>query len=567
MRVLKLITCAAYIAGASPGLTSAELLGGDEASLILTGGKIHVAGAVVEAMAVDATGVIIATGSATDIGRHKGDDSKVIDLAGRSVLPGFHDLHVHPAYAGLNAAACVVPQGATLAELLALVKACVDKARPGEWVIGGQWDASAIGGVPTRQMLDEVSPDNPVLLTATSGHSSWVNTKALQVADITRDTPDPEGGIIERDADGNPAGVLREYAAGLVRSHIPPPTADDVRAAIKWSLHKMLSYGITSFTEASAWPAAVEAYAALADENILKQRARLCLRWYESNTSAEAMIDSRNLYARDRVATDCVKIMLDGVPTDSHTAAMLAPYSGNIEGRKDEASLKGLLMVDPKTLNSLTTNFDRQGLTVKFHAAGDAAVRAGLDAIEAARDANGFSGLLHNVGHCTFVAQSDILRARKIAATFEVSPYLWAPSPINDSITAAIGDDRMDRIWPVREMLEAGALVVPGSDWSVVPSVNPWIGIETLITRETPGDGSGKSFGKGEAITLDQAIAMYTINSARHVGTAHKLGRIEEGMLADVIVVDQDPYEVPLRDLHKTNVMMTIINGEIVYTR
>jgi len=567
MRVLKLITCVACLSLSGPGLTAAELQGGGDASLILTGGKIHITGGVAEAMAVDAAGIIIATGSAADIGSHRGDGSKVIDLAGWSVLPGFHDLHVHPAYAGLNAAACVIPQGATLAELQTLVKACVDKAKPGEWVSGGQWDASAIGGVPTRQMLDEVAPDNPVLLTATSGHSSWVNTIALQVAGVTRDTPDPEGGIIERDADGNPAGVLREYAARLVRSHIPPPTADDMRAALKWSLDKMLSYGITSFTEASAWPEAVKAYSALADENVLKQRVRLCLRWYEGNASAEAMIDSRNLYARDRVATDCVKIMLDGVPTDSHTAAMLEPYGGSIEGREDEASRKGLLMVDPKTLNSLTTKLDRQGLTVKFHAAGDAAVRAGLDAIEAARVANGFSRLLHNVGHCTFVAQSDILRAGKIAATFEVSPYLWAPSPINDSITAAVGDGRMDRVWPVREMLKAGALVVPGSDWSVVPSVNPWIGIETLITRQTPGDGSGKSFGKDEAITLDQAIAMYTVSSARHVGTAHKLGRIEEGMLADVIVVDQDPYEVATRDLHKTNVMMTIINGEIVYTR
>ncbi len=311
-------------------------------------------------------------------------------------------------------------------------------------------------------------------------------------------------------------------------------------------------------------------------KGVLKQRARLCLRWYrwyEGDDASEAadasavMIASRNSYARDRLALDCVKIMLDGVPTDSHTAAMLEPYAGTVHGRDDEASRTGLLMVEQDVLNSVTTVFDRQGLTVKFHAAGDATVRAGLDAIEAARTANGFSGQLHDVGHCTFVSRVDIPRARKIAATFEVSPYLWAPSPINDSITAAIGDERIDREWPIREMIDSGALVVPGSDWSVVPSVNPWIGIETLITREIPGDDSGKSFGKAEAISLDEAIAMYTVNSARHVGVSHKIGRIEVGMVADVIVVDQDPYQIPTRDLHKTKVTMTIINGGIVYSR
>ena len=544
-----------------------ELAGAGEASLILTSGKIHTPGGVVEALAVNAGGVIIATGSTDDINSHKGETSKVIDLAGKSVLPGFHDLHVHPSYAGLRAAECVIPQGSSLVKTQALVKACVERAKPGEWVTGGQWDASAIGGVPTRQMLDAVAADNPVLLVATSGHSSWVNTKALEIAGITRDTANPEGGIIERDANGDPAGVLREYAAGLVRQHIPPPTAEDLRTAIKWSLHRMLSYGITSFTEASAMPETVKAYSVLADEGVLKQRVRLCLRWIGGDASTESMIESRNLYARDRLATDCVKILLDGVPTDSHTAAMLEPYAGRIEGRDDEDSRKGLLLVKPETLNGLTTEFDRQGLTVKFHAAGDAAVRASLDAIEAARIANGFSGVLHDVGHCTFVSEPDILRARKIAATFEVSPYLWAPSPINDSITAAIGDARMNRVWPVREMFEAGALVVAGSDWSVVPSVNPWIGIETLITRETPGDDSGRSFGKDEAIGLDQAIAMFTVNAARHTGVDNKIGRIEAGMLADVIVLDQDPYEVPIRGLAKTNVMMTIINGEVVYMR
>jgi predicted amidohydrolase YtcJ len=223
-----------------------------------------------------------------------------------------------------------------------------------------------------------------------------------------------------------------------------------------------------------------------------------------------------------------------------------------------------MLLVDQPALNEAVTRFDRMGLTVKFHAAGDAAVRAGLNAIEAARKANGFSGLMHNVGHCTFVSKEDIARARAIGATFEVSPYLWAPSPINDSITTAVGDELIKRVWPVREMIDSGALVVPGSDWSVVPSVNPWIAIETLVTRELPG-GSPSSFGKAEAITLPQALDLFTINSARQERMSNVVGRIELGMAADVIVVDRNPYEIPPRQLHDTQVEMTFIAGEKVF--
>jgi len=171
---------------------------------------------------------------------------------------------------------------------------------------------------------------------------------------------------------------------------------------------------------------------------------------------------------------------------------------------------------------------------------------------------------MHNVGHCTFVSKEDIARARGIEATFEVSPYLWGPTPINDSISAAVGPELIKRVWPVREMLDSGALVVPGSDWSVVPSVNPWVGIETLVTREVPG-GSIRSFGKAEAISVAEAMDLFTANAARQERTANRLGRLDVGMLADMIVVDQDPYRVPPARLHDTHVRMTFIDGEKVY--
>jgi predicted amidohydrolase YtcJ len=538
------------------------------ADLIMTNGHIKTTSGWSEAMAVR-KGIIVAVGRAAEINALRGKNTQLLDLGGDTVLPGLHDVHVHPVFAGISARQCSISQGSSLAETLKIVKACAAKAKPGGWVIGGQWDASALGQPPNRALLDSVAPDVPVLLSDTSGHSSWANSKALQLVGIAKGTPDPKGGIIERDASGEPTGVLREAAADQAATHVPKYTEAEAQSALEWSVQKMLSFGITSFTEAAVGFSTgvdneLEAYAALADAGALKQRVRLCLVWSPNDKDAEATIASRNFYARNRLSPDCVKIFLDGVPTDSHTAAMLQPYQGTVAGRDDEASRRGLLLVPPATLNEAVTRFDRMGLTVKFHAAGDAAVREGLDAIEAARKANGFSPQMHNVGHCTFVAKQDVGRARAIGATFEVSPYLWGPTPINDDITAAVGKEIIKRVWPVREMLDSGALVVPGSDWSVVPSVNPWIGIETLVTREKPG-GSTETFGKGEAITLAEAFKLFTVSSAMEEGTSSKVGRIEPGMLADIIMLDKNPFEIPITQVHAVTVKMTFIGGEKVF--
>lgn len=555
--------------------TSASSTQAADVATILVGGRVHVGTGIVEALAIDSRGIIAATGSAEEVSALAGPSTRRIDLKGRTVLPGLHDQHVHPLFAGLRQRQCAIPQGASLKKLQENLSACAARTPKGEWIVGGQWDASTLGKVPHRAQLDLVTPEHPVLIYDTSGHSAWANSQAMRLAGLAKGTPDPTGGIIERDAKGAPSGVLREGAIELVNRIVPPPTDAEVRASLSWALDQMLSYGITSYTEASlGFPAGpqkeLDAYLALADSGALKHRVRLCMTWVPrfdgGSAVAEEVIATRNRYARERLSPDCVKIFLDGVPTDSHTAAMLDPYAGTIAGRSDEASRFGMVMVPKQLLNEAVARFDRLGLGVKFHAAGDAAVRAGLDAIEHARRTNGFSARLHEVGHCTFVSQADLPRARALGATFEVSPYLFSPSPINDDITKAVGPERVARVWPVRDMLEAEALVVPGSDWAVVPSVNPWIAIETLVTRERPG-GSTDSFGKAQGISVQQALRLFTENSARQNGTESRLGRIERGLIADVIVVDQDPYQTKVTDIHKTEVLMTIIGGEVVYRR
>lgn len=537
-----------------------------EADLILRNGEIYTPEGWAEAMAIR-KGVIVAVGDAASIDRYKSGTTQVIDLHGGTALPGLHDMHVHPGGSGLMQSQCRFPQGSPPDKVLDTIKACVAARAKGEWISGGQWDAASFGATPPhRSLLDRVSPENPVVLSDISGHSVWANSKALASVGITAATPNPPGGIIERDDDGEPTGILRESAGGLVRGAVPPPTTEQLIKALSWSLGQMLAQGITSFTDAGVDERTMQAYATLADQGALKQRVRGCIMRrpiiFDASQPPADPIRNRNLYARDRFHPDCVKVALDGVPTDGHTAAMVEPYAD--ASHSEEARAKGLLQVPPEQLQAMVIDLDKRGLTVKFHAAGDAAVRAGLDAIEAARKANGFTGILHDVGHNSFVQMSDIRRARDIAATFEMSPYIWYPNPIIPDIAKAIGPERMQRWIPVKDAIDAGALVVPGSDWAVVPTVNPWIAIETLVTRQSPG-GGGEILGAEEKITIKQALDLFTVNSALQMGHRNRIGSLEAGMLADLVVVDRNPFKIPITEVHKTSVLMTVIEGEVVY--
>ena len=550
------------------GAAAKQPSGVEAADLILHNGQIYTPRGWAEAISVR-TGVIIAVGKNDAVLRSRAERTQVIDLNGDTVVPGLHDMHVHPMSGGMAQRGCNFPQGSSPQQIIDAVKGCVAKHAKGEWITGGQWDAASFGKQGMhRSILDSVSPDNPVVLSDISGHSTFANSKAIQMAGITAKTPNPPGGIIERDDKGEPTGVFRESAAGLVRGggSQAPLSPDDRAKALTWALSKMLSYGITSFTDAVIDESSMQFYADLADTGVLKQRVRGCIMWSPMvNAFQDSPFDPikrRNLYTRDRFKADCVKIMLDGVPTDGHTAAMVEPYAD--ASNLDETRAKGMLQVKPEVLNQAVIEFDRQGLTVKFHAAGDAAVREGLDAIEAARKANGFSGNLHNVGHNSFVQTNDFLRARGIEATFEMSPYIWYPNPIIPDIAKAIGPERMKRWTPVKDAINSGALVVPGSDWNVVPSVDPWVAIETLVTRQKPG-GGGEALGEAEKITLQQAFDLFTVNSARHMGNGSKTGSIERGMLADILVLDRNPFKIPATEIHETKVKLTIINGEIVY--
>jgi predicted amidohydrolase YtcJ len=549
----RLIALAAAAALAATGAAAETVAKG---MTLLVNGKVYTPSGWAEAVAIE-DGVIAAIGDRAAVSKGR-ESAKVIDLAGKTVLPGLHDMHVHPGGAGRSQMLCQLPHGANLARVQALTAECVKAKKAGEWVTGRAYDAASIGVTPHRTQLDKVSPNNPVIFTDISGHSSWANSAALKLAGVTKDTKDPPGGIIERDKDGTPTGVLRESAAGLVASKVPPGTREENTRGLAWALKVMLAEGITAFDDALLGADGARAYADLADRGELKHRVRGCMIFRDEN-----LIANRQRYARERFSPSCIKLVMDGVPTDSHTAAMLEDYVP-MPGRDEAGRERGLLLMQPDELNARVVRYDAMGLTVKIHAAGDWAVRESLDAIEAAREANGYSGILHDVGHNSFVAMEDIKRARDIGAVFEFSPYIWYDQPIVVDIKKAVGPERMKRWIPVKDALDAGVFSVPGSDWNVVPSVNPWLALETLVTRRPPG-GKGEPLGAGQAITLKQAVDLFTINSARQMYEADRRGSIEQGKLADLIVIDRNIFEVPIETVHQTKVLMTLIGGEVVY--
>lgn len=553
----------AMMATAAIGLASGGRA--ETPTTIYSNGQIYTPGGWKTAIAVR-DGRIVAVGSDAEV-RAAAKGAATVDLGQRTVLPGLYDMHVHPVLQAKGGEGrCRINPDQPPAQFLAAVRDCAAQQPAGAWVTGGQWQSSVLTGTPiTAATLDSVTGDRPAMLFDVSGHSLWVNSKAMAIAGITKDSKNPEGGIIERDTAGNPTGILRETARDLVLRHVPPQPASETQTALKKNLDMLLGYGITGYVEAMAFKDDLETYTALYDKGLLKQHVQACIAYSHAghvNPDLDATIAAIPTYTRDRFKPTCVKVFADGVPTESHTGAMLAPY----EAGQPNAPAKGLLLFDPAEFAPHMAEWDRKGLNVLFHAAGDAAVRAALDAIAYARKTNGPNGPIHQVGHMTFVDPADMPRGKALNAAFEFSPYLWDPQPINDDITMAVGAKRIERVWPIKEGFAAGALVIAGSDWAVIPAPDPWLGIETAVTRQNVG-GSARSFGAAEGITVAQAIQMFTIDGVKRMGLEKELGTLEAGKRADFIVIDKNPFRIPATDIHTIKVQQTYIDGKVVFDR
>ncbi len=518
-------------------------------------------------------GKIAAVGDDASILQLAAPDTQVIDLGGRMLMPGINDAHIHPVMGGMkDLYECDFPFTAGPAEIQQTIAACVADPDMGEWIVGGQWDSGFFENHPLespRRFLDAVSADKYVFLTDDSRHNAWLNSKALAYFSVTAESPDPPGGRIVREAGTEvPNGVLLETAAINLGRRLPVHTREKAMQAILYVQEKLLSYGITAIKEARTTDTTLQAYQALEQQGKLKLNIATSLETpYGARSEpldVAAYQRKQKQFQSPHVHTAFIKIFMDGVPTPSRTAKMLAPY---LPDEKHGADYTGDLHLSEDLLATDLKALDKAGFTVKIHTAGDGSVSVTLDAIEQVRRANGHSGLMFELAHAGFIAQKDIPRFSALNTAADFSPYLWHPSPIIDAILSAVGE-RGRYYWPTLDLLAAGATIVAGSDWpAAVPSANPWVGIEALVTRADPyGQAAGRLWPE-QAANMEQAVEIFTLNGARALRLEDRLGSIEVGKMATMIVLEQNLFQIPVDEIAATEVAMTFFEGELVYRR
>ncbi len=518
-----------------------------------------------EALAVR-DGMIVAVGSNDEVRAQVSDKARVMDLAGRMLMPGIHDMHAHPMEAGEKYNfQCAFPFTFTVDQIVAKLTECAAETPPGEWIRGGQWamELMETDTVPHKDILDAITRDHPIYLGDSTVHAAWLNSRGLAEMGIDADTPDPQGGVIIRETGSmEPTGILVDNAAYNIISKLPAYSEDQYKDALEWSMREMNKVGVTTVKDALTDGRSLKAYKGLDEGGRLTMKVSTSIAWRMLWTDYEKNVRERAGYATENVGTEFIKIMLDGIPP-TRTSAMLDPY---LPDEKHGDNFTGKLIHSPERLTEDMIYLDGQGLTVKVHATGDRAVRVTLDAVEAARKANGDSGMMHEISHAELIHPDDIPRFNQLNVIAEFSPILWYPSPLVEVMTQVIGEERANRFWPARALLEAGAHVIYGSDWpSVVPDPNPWPGVEALVTRRDPYGNFPGALWIEQAVDLETALRIFTINGAVAGRQADRTGTIEVGKSADFIVLDRNLFEIPPEDISDTQVLLTVVSGREVY--
>ncbi|WP_033822128.1 amidohydrolase [Kitasatospora sp. MBT63] len=539
------------------------------ADLVLTGGPVFTADAArTRATALAVTGERITAVGHDEVRELIGPRTDVVDLEGRMVVPGFQDAHLHAVYGGTELGECDLSGTVGAEEYLRRIRAFAE-AHPGRpWITGSGWSMESFaGGTPTRQLLDSVVPDRPVYLLNRDHHGAWANTRALELAGLTRDTPDPADGRIEREADGTPSGMLQEGATGLVARLVPPTTAADRLAGLLRAQELLHSLGITGWQDAllgvfNGQPDPTDAYLAAAGAGTLTARVTGAL-WWQRERGAEQipeLVARRAGNTLGRFSTPAVKIMQDGI-AENFTAAMTAPY---LDGCGCATANSGLSFVDPVALRSYVTELDALDFQVHFHALGDRAVREALDAVEAARKANGRRATRHHLAHLQVVHPQDVPRFAALGAIANIQPLWAAHEPQMDELTIPfLGPERAGWQYPFGDLLRSGATLAAGSDWPV-SSPDPIAGIHVAVNRAEPGATDGRVFLPEQRLDLATALAAYTAGSA-HVNGQDEVGTLQAGRLADLVLLDRDPFAGPAEEIAATRVLRTWVGGRLVH--
>ncbi len=543
------------------GLTCEPFRSRESAAMVFQDGDVYTVDPSrpwAEAVAVR-DGRIIAVGSRAEIQPYVGEDTEVFDLNGALLLPGFIDSHTHFLEGGFALAAVQLRDAGSREEFIARIQTRAERLDPGVWILNGDWDHTRFDPpeLPVRQWIDAVTTQNPVCVNRLDGHMVFVNSLALSLAGITKDTPVPQGGEIVKDAvTGEPTGILKDEAINLVSRHIPPPSHEEKKQAALAALKHAAAHGVTSVHDMSSREN-FALYRDLLAEDTLS--ARLCVYVPISEIDPDGPPQIEISPDRNRLKMGGLKGFVDG-SLGSFTALFCDPYT-------DNPQTNGILAADMYPQGIMSKRIlkaDRHGLQVAIHAIGDQANRLILDTFEGIMQENGPRDRRWRVEHAQHLRTEDIVRFGRMGILASVQPY----HAIDDGRWAEtkIGSRRARTTYAFRSLLESGARLVCGSDWTVAP-MDPLAGIYSAVTRRTLDGRHPGGWIPQEKITLNEAVRGFTINGAFAEFAEQDKGSIEAGKQADLVVIDRNIFEIPESDITQARVLMTVVNGQVVYRR
>jgi predicted amidohydrolase YtcJ len=502
---------------------------------------------------------IAAVGSNDEIRKWIGPTTQVMDLGGKLALPGFNDAHVHFYSGGENLASVQLRHAKSEAEFRDRIAEFAATLPAGRWVTGGGWDHEnwTPARLPTRQWIDAVSAGHPVFVNRLDGHMALANSEALKLAGITRETPDPPGGTIVRDAAGEPTGVLKDAAMNGVNRIIPEPSPEQIAEGLRAAMRYARENGVTSVQDMSASPDVLSVY------QTLLSRGELTLRIYGFQPLASwqrlASVGLRAAFGGDRLQIGGLKGFADG-SLGSTTALFFEPY---LDAPQTSGLANSQMIPESKMLNNILAA-DHAGLQVAVHAIGDKANATILGMYEQAAQQGGARDRRFRIEHAQHLRAQDIPRFGKLRVIASMQPY----HAIDDGRWAEkrIGPERAKGTYAFRSLLDSGAVLAFGSDWDVAP-MQPLMGIYAAATRRTLDDKHPGGWVPEQKISVAEAIRAYTMGSAYASFNERTKGSIEPGKLADIVVLSDDILAIPPAEIEKTRVAVTIFDGKVIYQR
>lgn len=487
------------------------------------------------------------------------DGDEVHDLEGKSVFPAFHDAHTHFYHYALTLRRLKLDDSHSEHDAKTAVKGTAERAQPGEWIAGRGFSLRIWGTPewPTKESLDEAAPNNPVAITAKDGHTWWVNSKALEAAGITKATPNPKGGVIERDASGEPTGILRETAIEAIKPFIQSPPERTVLGGLRDATLQFHSLGITAadiVAGAMGRDAELEEGFRLFQKIERSGEPQIRLTFYFAAHDLDRLISCgmRSGFGSDWVRFGGIKLYADG-SLGSKTAAMLAPY----EGSKDT----GVEVMSAKEMAEVVKKAAENGIASAIHAIGDRGVRNALDAFQAAKPAADANGLRQRLEHAQCVDPADVPRFKQLGVVASMQPCQLMADV--DNAEKSWGAERSKRTFPVRTLMEAGAVVAFGTDVPVEPP-DPRRVLKGAVQRPME---DGEPWNKAECISQWDAFLAYTRGSAYASGLENKAGRLIPGFRADMVVFSDDPVESSVKKMTDATCEMTVLDGRVVYRK